>query len=509
MRIRARLSTALRMLAIAALAMVSFNFVAKRFMAENKQNMAGRGSIVVIGGGLAGMSAALEALHQARNTVVTLLEKEARLGGNSAKASSGINGAETRTQAAQGIEDSIKTFAQDTTASGRGRSSKILVDKLTQDSAQAVAWLQDLGVDLRILARLGGHSVARTHRLPEINGRAQPVGWSIVSTLSKHLDKMWSGGSGRLRIVTNAQATALLADAADKGVSGVEFLANGKVERVQANALVLATGGFAGAHAGFLDKYAPQVAALATTNGPFATGDGLQLGTALGADLVDMDQVQVHPTGFVRPSDVDNPTKFLAAEALRGAGGVLLNARGMRFVDELDTRDRVTAAITSNCSAPDTRAHHSSTGTQEGPDAAAFLVLTQEAADRFGHGALAFYERMGLISQAAGMEELAKALRVNEATLRQSVSEASMYFWGVVTPVTHYCMGGLRFDVKARVLQASGQPIRGLFAAGEVTGGLHGANRLAGNSLLECVVFGREAGRQASAFASLVEGSNL
>ncbi|KAJ2451470.1 hypothetical protein EV183_003604 [Coemansia sp. RSA 2336] len=502
MRIRARLSIALRLLAIAVLATVGFNFIAEHFMAKPKQNMAGRGSIVVVGGGLAGMSAALEALHQTRNTVVTLLEKEARLGGNSAKASSGINGAETRTQAAQGVQDSIKTFAQDTTASGRGRSSKGLVDKLTQDSAQAVAWLQDLGVDLSILSRLGGHSVARTHRLPEANGRAQPVGWSIISTLSKQLDKLASDGSGRLRIETNAQATALLAEAGDKGVSGVEFLVNGKVERVQASALVLATGGFAGARAGILDKYAPQVAALATTNGPFATGDGLQLGTALGADLIDMDQVQVHPTGFVRPGDADNSTKVLAAEALRGAGGVLVDARGMRFVDELDTRDRVTAAIISNCSAPDTRARHSSTGPQEGPDAAAFLVLTQEAADQFGHGALAFYRRMKLMSQAEGIGELAKALRVNEATLHQSIPKASMYFWGVVTPVAHYCMGGLRFDVKARVLQASGQPIRGLFAAGEVTGGLHGANRLAGNSLLECVVFGREAGRQASAFAS-------
>ncbi|KAJ2845555.1 hypothetical protein IWW36_004733 [Coemansia brasiliensis] len=471
--------------------------------------MAGRGSIVVIGGGLAGMSAALEALHQTRNTVVTLLEKETRLGGNSAKASSGINGAETRTQAAQGIKDSIEAFAQDTIASGRGRSSEILVDKLTQDSAQSVAWLQDLGVDLSILARLGGHSKARTHRLPEANGRAQPVGWSIISTLNNHLNKIGSDGSGRLRIETNAQATALLAEAAGGGVSGVEFLVNGKMRRVQANALILATGGFAGAHTGFLNKYAPQIAGLATTNGPFATGDGLKLGAALGADLVDMDQVQVHPTGFVRPDDVDNPTKILAAEALRGAGGVLVNARGMRFVDELDTRDRVTAAILNNCSAPDTHAFHSSTGTKGGPDAAAFLVLTQEAADRFGRGALAFYERMELMSQAAGMGELSKALRVNEAELQQSIPMANVYFWGIVTPVTHYCMGGLRFDAKARVLQASGQPIRGLFAAGEVTGGLHGANRLAGNSLLECVVFGREAGRQASAFVSTVVDSDL
>ncbi|KAJ1804575.1 hypothetical protein LPJ77_004694 [Coemansia sp. RSA 2523] len=492
--------------------------------------MTTRANIVVIGGGLAGMSAALEALHQTRNAVgvsVALLEKEARTGGNSAKASSGINGVLTRTQKAQGVADSVKAFARDTERSGHGRSNETLVHKLTEDSTAAVTWLQkEFGLDLDVLAQLGGHSAPRTHRRPEVGGKPQPVGWSIVSALAERLGAFARDGSGRFRLETGARVTQLL-KASDGGVAGAEYeTANGARHRVQADVVVLATGGFAGegARPEFLRQFAPQLAGLASTNGAFATGDGLRLASALGAALVDMDQVQVHPTGFVAAADPANPTKFLAAEALRGEGGILLDAQGARFVDELDTRDRVTAAIFHHCATPDTCARHNSTTSGQGPSAAAFLVLPQAAADRFGLGSLGFYAKMGLVSRADGVDDLAAALRVDAKVLRktldaydtarstsgqsdaygksvfpEAVAAAEAYFWGVVTPVIHYCMGGLRFDVRTRVLRAAdGAPIRGLLAAGEVTGGLHGVNRLAGNSLLECVVYGREAGRQAS-----------
>ncbi|KAJ2208092.1 hypothetical protein IW143_004806, partial [Coemansia sp. RSA 520] len=288
--------------------------------------MTTRANIVVIGGGLAGMSAALEALHQTRNAVgvsVALLEKEARTGGNSAKASSGINGVLTRTQKAQGVADSVKAFARDTERSGHGRSNETLVHKLTEDSTAAVTWLQkEFGLDLDVLAQLGGHSAPRTHRRPEVGGKPQPVGWGIVSALAERLGAFARDGSGRFRLETGARVTQLL-KASDGGVAGAEYeTANGARHRVQADVVVLATGGFAGegARPGFLRQFAPQLAGLASTNGAFATGDGLRLASALGAALVDMDQVQVHPTGFVAAADPANPTKFLAAEALRGEG---------------------------------------------------------------------------------------------------------------------------------------------------------------------------------------------
>ncbi|KAJ2378376.1 hypothetical protein H4S02_007387, partial [Coemansia sp. RSA 2611] len=325
--------------------------------------------------------------------------------------------------------DSVEAFSRDTERSGQGRSNTTLVSKLVQDSTESVAWLQqEFELDLDVLAQLGGHSAPRTHRRPEKNGKPQPVGWGIVSALSQRLAKHAQDGSGRFQLVTGARVTKLLA-ANDGGVAGTVYeTVDTTTQRAQQHQLlsdvvVLATGGFAGegTRPGFLSQYAPHLVGLASTNGPFATGDGLQMATALGAELVDMDQVQVHPTGFVKADDPDGLTKFLAAEALRGEGGILLDASGKRFVNELDTRDRVADAVFHHCAARNTRAQHGSTGREEGPRAAAFLVLSQTAADRFGYGALGFYERMGLISRAAGLTELATALRVDKSVLRQTL----------------------------------------------------------------------------------------
>ncbi|KAJ1850277.1 hypothetical protein LPJ73_003522 [Coemansia sp. RSA 2703] len=490
---------------------------------------AARAGVVVVGGGLAGLAAALEALQQTQGSAVrvVMVEKEARTGGNSAKASSGINGAWTQTQQAQGIKDSAEAFERDTLRSGKGLSNGTLARRLARESAEAVAWLQTrFALDLDVVAQLGGHSAPRTHRRPDTpDGRAQPVGWGIVSALAAQLAEQ-----PRFTLLTGARVVELLQtpQASGSAVSGVVYAtADGQHHRLQASAVVLATGGFGGADTqGLMHEHAPQLASLPTTNGAFATGDGVKLGVGVGAALVDMQHVQVHPTGFVSADDPAARTKVLAAEALRGAGGLLLTARGQRFVDELATRDVVTAAITQACSTADSRATYPGTS----PDgAAAFLVLSQAAADAFGHGALAFYVKMHLLHRASDVSELASALRVPQAALdttlraydqvrasngalqdafgkrvfpQAAVNQAggrAAYYWGVVAPCVHYTMGGLRFDERARVLRAAdGSPVPGLFAAGEVTGGLHGANRLAGNSLLECVVFGREAGRQAA-----------
>ncbi|KAJ2004748.1 hypothetical protein H4R26_002344 [Coemansia thaxteri] len=514
--------------------------------------MAARTGIIVVGGGLAGISAAIEALHHtshAAGVTITLLDKEARTGGNSAKASSGINGVLTGTQLNLGIHDSVDAFVQDTLKSGQGKANQTLVEKLASESTQAVSWLQrDFKLDLDVIAQLGGHSYPRTHRRPDLDGKPQPVGWGIVGALGKHLSELAGLENARFKLYTGARVVRLLT-AEHGGVAGVVYETvdpDSKViqqHTLLASAVVLATGGFGGegSRPHYLKRYAPQLVGLPATNGAFATGDGLGLAVALGAELVDMDQVQVHPTGFVKRNDPGNPTKFLAAEALRGEGGILLNALGRRFVNELDTRDHVTDAINKLCSAPDTRARHSAgVDVVAGePSSAAFLVLSQAAANSFGHGALGFYEKMGLVQRAGSVEELSGMLRVDHGTLLKTLQDHDMardsglsdefgkstfpqnalnpllpsgagaeqqqlqYYWGVVTPSIHYTMGGVRFDDKTRVLRAAdGAPIPGLLAAGEVTGGLHGANRLGGNSLLECVVYGREAGRQAAALVA-------
>ncbi|KAJ1664687.1 hypothetical protein EV178_003843 [Coemansia sp. RSA 1646] len=360
--------------------------------------------------------------------------------------------------------------------------------------------------------------------------------------LGNYLNTQAAQNESRFKLVTGARVTKLLTTK-DGRVSGLEYesvesdMATSQRYRHESDVVVLATGGFGGegSRPKFLEKYAPNLVGLPATNGPFATGDGLLLASAVGAELVDMDQVQVHPTGFVKASDPGNPTKFLAAEALRGSGGILLNGLGKRFVNELDTRDMVTSAMTESCSSKSKRAQcgkRSDTGKVAGePQTAAYLVLSQAAANSFGHRTLDFYLKMGLMHKVSGLEELATAICVDFTTLKQTLTDydhiryhkandefgktvfpqpmlnseksVNSYFWGIVTPSIHYTMGGVRFDEASRVLRESdGQPIPGLFAAGEVTGGLHGANRLGGNSLLECVVYGRRAGQQAAVEAA-------
>lgn len=233
-------------------------------------------------------------------------------------------------------------------------------------------------------------------------------------------------------------------------------------------------------------------------------------------------------SGFVDPSDPTAKTRFLAPEKLRGVGGILLSHHGRRFVDELATREHVVRAIT---------ALHSAHGLMPtGPmTAVVFLVLPEAAAQAYGMAAIQFYCAKGLFKAVQGTEGVAAEIGCAAETIQQEFLQYDRYCSGVehdvdfgkrvfpcamlgsradsesesksdaspsptgdtffvarVSCVTHYCMGGVSIDAEGRVLaEASGAPIAGLFAAGEVTGGLHGRNRLGGNSLLECVVFGR------------------
>jgi flavocytochrome c len=267
------------------------------------------------------------------------------------------------------------------------------------------------------------------------------------------------------------------------------------------------------------------LAHLPTTNGAFATGDGIKLvlRADVGAELVDMDQVQIHPTCFVDTKDAHAQTLFLAAEALRGSGGLLLNPRGERFCNELDTRDTVTAKIFEQCKSAD------------GAQCVAYMVLNDAASQEFGEQLLGFYRSKGFVQTFASIAELAAnySPKMPLESLKQTIEKYNAASRGEikdefgktmfphtfeldkpvhimkVTPGVHYTMGGLRFSADGEVLRknadgTSFEPIEGLLAAGEVTGGLHGKNRLAGNSLLECVVFGRRAARKAAAAGAQV-----
>ncbi|KAG9309343.1 Flavocytochrome c [Chiua virens] len=455
--------------------------------------------VIVIGGGLAGLSAAHTLLERGAN--VLLLDKQGFMGGNSTKATSGINGAGTQPQQEAGIPDSAKIFFEDTKRSARDLARDDLIHVLTGRSGDAVNWLQNkFGLDLSKVARLGGHSQPRTHR-----GNAQFPGMVITYAQMERLEDLAVSQSDRVKIFKKARVTKLLKDESG-AVNGVEFVRNGKTETAY-GPVVLATGGYAADFTSdsLLKKHRPEYYDLPTTNGDHCTGDGQKMALAIGASAVDLEKVQVHPTGLVDPNEPDAKVKFLAAEALRGVGGLLLDKNGDRFVDELQHRDYVTGKIWENGKYP-------------------IRLILNGQASREIEWHCKHYVGRGLMKRFDSGEALAEEMGISPAYLKQtfdtydagakakkdpfgkkffSSGEWTMndfFHVAIMTPVLHYTMGGLEIDAESRVIGKDGKPISGLFAAGEVAGGVHGANRLGGSSLLGCVVFGRVSGDSAAAY---------
>ncbi|CEM38762.1 unnamed protein product [Vitrella brassicaformis CCMP3155] len=497
----------------------------------------GRPDVVVVGSGLAGLSAAIDAASG--GAVVWLMEKE-RVGGNSAKATSGINGAGTNVQVRQGVSDSLAHFESDIVNAGDHKADMALVKTLVSYSSSAIDFLMSHNVPLNDVEQLGGHTTPRTHRIKaDKGGKPMPIGLTIVTQLRSILT---NDLSANVRIMTGARVTdiltqtvALLNDAptsvpTQDVISGVRYTFDGVESEVRVSSVVLATGGYANDHGqgSLLSEFSPSSVGLPATSGTFATGDGIKMARSLGASLIDMDKVQVHPTGFLHPSSPTSPQKFLAPELLRGLGAMLLNPKtGERFVNELERRDVVTEAIFRTCPPfappPSLRNTTTSTTTSSNPKAA-IMLMNEKIADDFGRASFDFYVSKGFIHDlGVGVDALAafigngsgrqregaKLRRVLEGHERAGVFDANDHFYvAFVTPCVHYTMGGLRISPSTSVLRslpdtstASGtslQPIPGLFAAGEIVGGVHGANRLAGNGLLECLVFGRLAGRRAA-----------
>jgi len=269
---------------------------------------------------------------------VVLIDKSSFCGGNSTKATSGINGAATKTQKTSGIPDSIELFTSDTLKGGAKKPE--IVKILCGNSGADVDWLSDkFNLDLSLVARLGGHSEPRTHR-----GKERFPGMTITYALIQMVEKI-AERTDRARIITKARAKQLLVNGAGACVGlvyekgGLDFQEHGPV--------ILATGGFGADFTtdSLLAQYRPDLLHLPTTNGEHCTGDGIKMGEAIGGHSVDLEWVQVHPTGLVKPDDPDAKIKFLAAEALRGVGGLVLNAQGERFANELGRRDYVTGEM--------------------------------------------------------------------------------------------------------------------------------------------------------------------
>lgn len=435
---------------------------------------------IVIGAGCAGLTAALQ-VHEIGKRVM-ILEKMSKIGGNSMRASSGMNASETDLQLKNGIIDSSDQFYDETFQAGGKMNDPELLRYFTTHTNSAIEWLKQYGVDLGDLTTLGGMSCARTHRPTDTS----PIGAYLVKKLAAAVEK------AKIEIKTDCKVIKL-----QRTQAGYQILVNQNEQQLhfECQNVILATGGF-GASRKLISRYAPQYADFKTTNQAGATGDGLELAHNLGAQLIQLNLVQIHPT-----VQQDNPHTYLIGETVRGEGAILVNNNGKRFVNELTTRKKVSNAIIAQ------------------PTGHAFLILDQKVFQRVK--ALEFYQSVGLVKQADTLKALADQIKIDSQVLNETITEWNTAvenqkdaqfgrqtgmrtldtapFYAIhVAPAVHYTMGGIHIDKETHVLDENGNIIPGLFAAGEVAGGLHGNNRVGGNSIAETIVFGRQAGIQSS-----------
>ncbi len=435
--------------------------------------------VVVIGAGGAGLSAAIEAHNNGAKVIV--LEKMPIIGGNTKYATGGLNAAETSSQEALNIEDSVELFIQDTMVGGGNINNLELVTVLANKSAETVEWLIEMGADLSDVGRMGGASANRTHRP---TGGA-PVGNHLVDVL---YEKATSLG---IEVLLGHEVIEVLGN--EQGVTGVVVKTAQGTFTVESKAVIIATGGF-GADNDVVSQYDESLKGYGTTNHPGATGDVLTFAKHLNIAYVDMQEIQTHPT--VMPSN-----NYMITEAVRGNGAILINREGLRFVNELGTRAAVSDAQLAQ------------TG------ASGFLVFDQTIRESLS--AIEGYYNKGFLVEGETIEALAIALDIPADALAASIETYNGYvatgvdedyqrqdmpralsqgpYYAVeVAPAIHHTMGGVMINTSGEVVSTAGQVIPGLYAAGEVTGGIHGNNRLGGNALADITIFGRIAGASAA-----------
>ena len=439
--------------------------------------------VIVVGSGWAGMAAAISAKDAGAD--VAIFEKMPVIGGNTSKSSGGMNASETKFQKEQGIEDSNDLFYEETLKGGKGTNDPELLRYMVDNSADAIDWLDSMGIRLNKITFSGGFSVARIHR-PE-DGSA--VGGYLVNGLYYNLMER------EVPIFVNAEVTDLTDT--DGAVTGVTVKIDGKEKTIKAKSVVLATGGF-GSNMDMITKFKPELEGYVTTNHEGATGDGIALAEEEGAETVQMDQIQIHPTVY-------QETSYLVSEAVRGEGAILVNSEGKRFYNEMETRDKVSAAINAL------------------PERYAYVVFDQALRERAT--AIEQYDELGMVVKGETVADLAKEIGVPEENLVATLETWNQYvaakndtefgrttgmehdlskgpYYAIkVAPGIHHTMGGLKINTKTEVLKKDGTAIPGLYAAGEVTGGVHGSNRIGGNAVADIIIFGRQAGTQSAAYS--------
>lgn len=431
--------------------------------------------VVVIGGGAAGLSAALEASRNGAEVIV--VEKMDITGGNTIRSSGAFNvaGHELQIEADKGRKD-VEEFVEFTMTGGHNTNDPELVRYMIENSAEIVDWVSEIGFEPRIGETYGSFTVP---------GYAP----GLIIGLQEFFEEI----GGEVMLAT--KATEIIMN--DGTVAGIiaEGDDGGKVT-INANAVIIASGGY-GANLEWIAELDPNLEGFITNNHPGATGDGIFMAQEVGAAVRDLNEIQTHPTVHV-------PTATMMTEGIRNTGGILVNSSGNRFANEVDYRDVVSEAILSQ------------------DQGFAYLVLNQEIVD--GNANIQGYYDIGVLQKFDTIADMADFMEVDENVLQETMDKwnaavaqendpefNSKFQWlrdlsvgpwysVAVSPGIHHTMGGIAINTNTEVISTEDQVIPGLYACGEVTGGVHGGNRVGGNAILDCLVFGKTAGEQSALY---------
>lgn len=454
--------------------------------------------VVVVGGGGSGLASAISAQQSGANVIV--MEKLDILGGSTNVSEGALNAVDPVRQGAQGIEDSVGKFVKQTYEGGHGVGDLELITYLCMNSMDAVEWLESIGVEFKDeIGTATGALWQRSHYT------TTPSGNSYIRVFEKYIAE-----NEGITVLNGTTATEITTE--DGKVTGVIGTAkDGSTVTVKANSVILATGGF-GANKDLLAEYNTgvwahvDVTSLGCTNIRLsATGAGIEMARAVGADVTGMSDIQIHPCGTPGTGLMENIRTS-------GRNRIFVNIYGDRFVNEGAARDTLAQAIFDQ----DEQTYWIVVNAVRYP--------ARDWVDANG----ATIENMvaqGSVVEADTLEELAEKIGADPAKLTASVENYNAIVRGELedplgfvannkadvemtegpwyacrkVPTVHHTMGGLKINAKTEVLNTEGTVIPNLFACGEVTGGIHGSNRLGGNAIADCMTFGKLAGEMAAA----------
>lgn len=473
----------------------------KEKVVERAEDVELTADVVIIGAGGAGLAAAVQANQNGSSVIV--LEKMGKVGGNTILAGGALNAVNDRSEQAISYNDSVQWHYQQTLSGGDYQGDPVLVHTLVSNAWDGVQWLMDLGMEFQ--DETAGLFTVTGGLWPRAHKPVEPLGTGFFTTYTKYIDS-----HENVDVMLNTKAEELTVGE-DGRVNGVIATGEtGNTVTVHANkGVIMATGGFAKSvelRQAFNCQWADLGADIRSTNHEGATGDGIKMMQKLGADFVQMGNIQLLPLGDPKTGSLSGNIEHDVETR------VFVNKEGLRFVDEGGRRDDMTNALFAQT------------------DTTMFIVMdsdtypTGDELNNFGETANQLVEA-GRAYKADTLEELAEKIGVPADALVSSITEynrhakggdlegqpdefgrtlygtpidTAPFYAAARVPTVHHTMGGVHINEFCQVINENGAVIPGLYAAGEVTGGIHGTNRLGGNALTDTVVFGRIAGNSAS-----------